>query len=375
MKNSVFLLFMSCEVLQASVIQPVDWDSLILGDNFVINREELVMFIDDPSVGDWILPENMLEIFNSTPAFDFNQNTIIESSEIAMQENLLSFVRKSNCPGSCWDFHPSKGCFLESDIFEEKIEHSCLASGVRIEIDECIFDHANEEGEGAKLSAGDCLLEFSKMEMHFEDQRNFVRIELSVHDLNICGISFAEESESLILESSIHLSNEAKHDEELFIRCEYAKTVIKSFMFKTFQMENEEKETISSTETGDLSGSFALDLMGVGPKHDVFIIGSTIYGSVLYDFSETGLDEAPFQFYISDCSVGATNIDSSFPIIENNCPNALASQYLDFELTSDLLSSSDKTFQFKAFGLSGAEAYEMTCSIEICIDSCPTIIC
>ena len=64
------------------------------------------------------------------------------------------------------------------------------------------------------------------------------------------------------------------------------------------------KETISSTETGDLSGSFALDLMGVGPKHDVFIIGSTIYGSVLYDFSETGLDEAPFQFYISECFVG-----------------------------------------------------------------------
>ena len=50
-KISVFLLFMSCEIIQASVIQPVDWDSLILGDNFVINREELVMFIDDPSVG------------------------------------------------------------------------------------------------------------------------------------------------------------------------------------------------------------------------------------------------------------------------------------------------------------------------------------
>ena len=46
--------------------------------------------------------------------------------------------------------------------------------------------------------------------------------------------------------------------------------------------------------------------MGVGPKHDVFIIGSTVYGSLLYDFSETGLDEAPFQFYISECSVGKT---------------------------------------------------------------------
>ena len=118
------------------------------------------------------MPENILEIFNSTPAFDFNQNSIIESSEIAMQEKLLSFVKKSNCPGSCWDFHPSKGCFLEGNIFEEKIEHSCLASGVRIEIDECIFDYANGEEEGAKLSAGDCLLEFSKMEMQFEDLRN-----------------------------------------------------------------------------------------------------------------------------------------------------------------------------------------------------------
>jgi hypothetical protein len=35
----------------------------------------------------------------------------------------------------------------------------------------------------------------------------------------------------------------------------------------------------------------------------------------------------------------------------------------------------EKTFEFEAFGLAKAEAYEMTCIIEICIDSCPTIDC
>ncbi|CBY08173.1 unnamed protein product [Oikopleura dioica] len=334
------------------------------------------MFIDNPSIGDWILPENIMEIFNASPAYDFNQNTIIESAEIAMQQSLLDFVKTSNCPGSCWDFHPSKGCYLESDIFEEKIQHSCLATGVRLEVNECVFDYAIEDGKEEKLVIGDCLLDFTMMqvEFHSEGGKNFLSMESSVEDLKSCGIVFTEDDDHLLLESTIQLSNRAAAGSELLISCSYSKTIVKSFLFDTFKIEKEQ-DVLSAKEEGDFSAAFELDLMGAGPKHDVFIIGSTIFAGVFYDFSATGSAEAPFEYFITNCEIQATNNDLKFPIIAENCPNPLATEYLDLQLTSELVSKMDKTFQFEAFGLAKAEAYIMTCIIEICIESCPKIDC
>ena len=196
-----------------------------------------------------MLPENLLEIFNATPAYDFNQNSIIESAEISMQQSLLDFVIASNCAGSCWDFHPSKGCFLPSDIFEDKIQHRCLATGVRLEVDECVFDYAMEDGIEDKLVIGDCLLDFTMMEVEFhsEEGRNYLSMESSVNELKSCGIAFAEDGDNLLLESSIQLSNRAAAGSELLISCQYSKTIVKSFLFDTFKLEKEQV-TINSVE-------------------------------------------------------------------------------------------------------------------------------
>jgi len=51
---------MSCQLAHTSSI--VDWDSLILGQQFEINREKLVMFIDNPSIGK-LLDLNLCHVF------------------------------------------------------------------------------------------------------------------------------------------------------------------------------------------------------------------------------------------------------------------------------------------------------------------------
>ena len=49
---SAIVLLMSCHESRAvPATIAVDWDNLILGENFELNREELAMFIDDPSIG------------------------------------------------------------------------------------------------------------------------------------------------------------------------------------------------------------------------------------------------------------------------------------------------------------------------------------
>jgi len=63
------------------------------------------------------------------------------------------------------------------------------------------------------------------------------------------------------------------------------------------------KDVLSAKEEGDFSAAFELDLMGAGPKHDVFIIGSTIFAGVFYDFSATGSAEAPFEYFITNCEI------------------------------------------------------------------------
>ena len=46
-----FYVFMSCQLQLAHASMSVDWDKLILGQDFEINREKLVMFIDNPAIG------------------------------------------------------------------------------------------------------------------------------------------------------------------------------------------------------------------------------------------------------------------------------------------------------------------------------------
>jgi hypothetical protein len=52
-----------------------------------------------------------------------------------------------------------------------------------------------------------------------------------------------------------------------------------------------------------MSAAFTLDLMGVGPKHDVFVIGSTIFAGVFYDFNGATGFAAPFEYFITDCEI------------------------------------------------------------------------